>query len=56
MTSNKILTFAVWLTLAGALMTLAIMLGLTFSDYGTRDLDESIRRAVPRQDVKRPYP
>jgi cytochrome c oxidase subunit 4 len=46
----------VWLTLAGALMTLAIMLGLTFSDYATRNLDESIRRAVPRQDVRRPYP
>jgi cytochrome c oxidase subunit 4 len=49
-------TRLVWLTLTGALLTLAIMFALTFSDYWTRDLDESIRRAIPRQDVRRPYP
>ena len=46
----------VWLTLASALFTLAIMMALTFSDYWSRDFDESIRRAVPRQEVNRPYP
>ena len=46
----------VWLTLAAALFTLAVMMALTFSDYWSRDFDESIRRAVPRQEVRRPYP
>jgi cytochrome c oxidase subunit 4 len=46
----------VWLTLAGSVLMLAILIAFTLADYNTRNLDESIRRAVPEDKVRRPYP
>jgi cytochrome c oxidase subunit 4 len=36
-----------WLIAASALLGLAIMLGLTWADYGTRRLDDSLRNNPP---------
>jgi cytochrome c oxidase subunit 4 len=46
----------VWLTLAGSVLMLAILIAFILADYKTRNLDESIRRAVPEDKVRRPYP
>jgi cytochrome c oxidase subunit IV len=43
----------VWLTLGGALFTLSLLFLFTFGDYWTRNFDESIRRGVPLEAVRR---